>query len=143
MKPRSLRPRTLAAAVAALVAAAGATTNNSYARSPVLVDDAAPAGREAIGISPAQTTARYIVRFVEAPVAQYNSVAASRPVNGIGAIPMKMTQNGRIRLDVHSAQAVNYAQYLKQQQQKHINDNADICSPMYLMCVYIYQPQCC
>lgn len=129
MKSRSLRPRSLAVAVAALVAASGLSADRSFAISRV--DDAAGNASPAIGISGNQATARYIIRFVEQPLAQYNSVVSSKPVNGIGAIPMKTMKNGRSRLDVHSTQATNYVQYLKTQQQQHISDiNAAIHASM-------------
>ena len=119
MKSRSLRPRSLAVAVAALVAASGLSADRSFA---VARGDDARANKAAlIGISGTQGTARYIVRFVEQPLAQYNSVVASKPVNGLGAIPLKTMKNGRSRLDVHSSQAANYVQYLKTQQQQHID----------------------
>jgi len=123
MKSRSLRPRTLAVAVAALVAASGLSADRSFAGSPVYVDDAATQVKgNPVGLSATQASARYIVRFVEQPLAQYNSVVSSKPVNGIGAIPLKVMKNGRSRLDVHSSQATSYVQYLKTQQQQHVSD---------------------
>jgi hypothetical protein len=121
MKSRSLRPRTLAVTVAAIVAAAGLSADRSFAGSPVAIDDAPAANNSpAIGLT-ANSTGRYIVRFVEQPLALYNSVVASKPVNGLGAIPSKTLKNGRTRLDVHSTQAQNYVQYLKSQQQQHLD----------------------
>lgn len=64
---------------------------------------------------------RYIVRFAEAPVAEYNqSVSRGEGVAGLGAIPSKTAANGRQRLDVKSAQAVAYANYLAQRQSEHL-----------------------
>jgi hypothetical protein len=124
MKSRSFRPRTLAAAVAALVAASGLSADRSFAGSPVYVDDSGKITPNAVGISSTQVTARYIVRFVEQPLALYNSVVASKPINGISSIPLKTMPNGRSRLDVHSTQAKNYVNYLKQQQTQHLGDIA-------------------
>lgn len=64
---------------------------------------------------------RYIVRFTEEPVAEYNqSVSRGQGVAGISAIPSKTAANGRQRLDVKSAQAVAYANYLAQRQTEHL-----------------------
>src|SRR5882724_5392984 len=124
MKSRSFQPRTLAAAVAALVAASGLSVDRSFAGSPVYTDDAGQTSPSLVGLSGSQDLARYIVRFVEQPLAMYNSVAASKPVNGIGSIPSKTMKNGRTRLDVRSTQATNYVAYVKQQQTRHLSDIA-------------------
>ena len=123
MKSRSPRPRTLAVAVAALVAASGLSADRSFAGSPVYVDDSGKAGPNTVvgPSSPQGAPARYIVRFVEQPMALYNSVASSKPVSGIGAIPSKPARNGRLRLDVKSSQAIAYVQYLKDQQHQHLS----------------------
>jgi len=121
MRSRIIRLRPLASAVAA-VTIAGLAANTSFAGSPVYVDDSAKASPYTV-IGPYGTQgapARYIVRFVEKPLALYNSVVASQPVNGISSIPSKTMKNGRMRLDVHSAQATSYVQYLKDQQQQHL-----------------------
>jgi hypothetical protein len=67
---------------------------------------------------------RYIVRFAEAPLAQYNALPSNQHVAGIDAIPSKVYESGRQRLDVKSAQAVAYLNYLHQQQQQHLSDIA-------------------
>ena len=122
MKSRSLRPRNLAAAVAALVAVAGLSADDSYARSPVSVSDSSKGSNAVVGpLSKQGVPARYIVRFVEQPLAQYNDVAASKPVSGIGPIPNKIAKSGRSRLDVKSSQALAYVQYVKEQQQQHLS----------------------
>lgn len=125
MKSRTLRPRTLAVAIAALVAASGLSADKTFASSPVYTDDSGTTGQSTlVGLSGSRDMARYIVRFVELPMARYNSIAATQPVNGIGPIPLKTTTNGRTRLDVNSAQADNYIQYLTQQQTQHLSDIA-------------------
>ncbi|HEX3125625.1 MAG TPA: S8 family serine peptidase [Rhodanobacteraceae bacterium] len=72
----------------------------------------------------AGTTARYIVRFDEAPLATYNSSPSGKQVNGISHIPSKTFKNGRTRLDVGSSQAKAYVGFLKQQQNQHLSDIA-------------------
>jgi hypothetical protein len=125
MHSNSIRPRAIAAAVAALVAASGLTANSSFAVSPVLVDDATGPHPAVVGpYGNPNVAARYIVRFVEKPLAQYNSVASSKPVSGIGPVPMRTFTNGRSRLDVHSAQALAYVSYLKDQQHAHLSSIA-------------------
>ena len=121
MTSRIIRLRPLASAVAAITIA-GLAANTTFAGSPVYVDDSGKASPYTV-IGPYGTQgapARYIVRFVEKPLALYNSVVASQPVNGISSIPSKTMKNGRMRLDVHSAQATSYVQYLKDQQQQHL-----------------------
>src|SRR5579871_1733356 len=125
MHSNSIRPRAIAAAVAALVAASGLSANSSFAVSPVLVDDATGPHPAVVGpYGNPNVAARYIVRFVEKPLAQYNSVASSKPVSGIGPVPMRTFTNGRSRLDVHSAQALAYVSYLKDQQHAHLSSIA-------------------
>jgi len=98
MRSRIIRLQPLASAVAA-VTIAGLAANTSFAGSPVYVDDSAKASPYTV-IGPYGTQgapARYIVRFVEKPLALYNSVVASQPVNGISSIPSKTMKNGRMR----------------------------------------------
>ncbi|MDR3389496.1 MAG: S8 family serine peptidase [Rudaea sp.] len=122
MRSRILRLRPLAASVAVLVAAAGLSANVTFASSPVYTDDSGHLGPDTrVGLANVGT-ARYIVRFTEAPLALYNSVAASRPIAGVSSIPTKTMKNGRARLDVKSTQAVSYVNYLKGQQQQHLSD---------------------
>ena len=115
MNLRFFRPRPLAVAVASAVAAAAfvATTFASTA-----VSDA-PTARGLVGLS-ATSVSRYIVRFEEEPLATYNN--SKKAVNGMAHIPSKTFKNGRTRLDVGSAQAKSYVNYLKQQQNKHLGD---------------------
>lgn len=70
------------------------------------------------------TAPRYIVRFAEVPLAQYNSVAPAQQVNGLSSIPTRQYKNGRVRLDVHSVQAQQYVKYIAQKQQQHVSDIA-------------------
>ncbi|HET8942874.1 MAG TPA: S8 family serine peptidase, partial [Rudaea sp.] len=70
------------------------------------------------------TAPRYIVRFGEAPLAQYNSLAPAQQVNGLSSIPTRKYKNGRVRLDVHSVQAQQYVNYIVQKQQQHVSDIA-------------------
>ncbi len=124
MNPALFRLRPVALAVTALVAASGLSTDSTYASSAGYVDDSGQARANLVGVSITQESARYIVRFAEQPLALYNSVAASKPVNGISQIPFKTMSNGRSRLDVHSTQAKNYVSYVKQQQTQHLSDIA-------------------
>src|SRR5215475_3243587 len=68
------------------------------------------------GLTAQNQSVRYIVQFAEAPLASYNAGAAMKPINGIGAIPLKKFGNGRTRLDVASPPARAYVAYLQQQQ---------------------------
>lgn len=123
MSSRIVSRRSLVAAIAAVVAASGIGVEKTFAGSPVYIDDSGKASAYTV-VGPYGTQsapARYIVRFVEKPLALYNSVVSSQPVNGISAIPSKTMSSGRVRLDVHSAQALSYVQYLKQQQQQHLS----------------------
>ncbi len=120
-----IRPRTLAATISALVAVSGFTAHRLYAIALPATDDASTGHQSAlVGLSAVDAPARYIVRFEEAPLAEYNSVVGSKPVNGISSIPLKIMKNGRARLDVMSPQAKSYVQYVQQQQQLHLADIA-------------------
>lgn len=120
MMTRQLRQWPLAAAIAAAVACAGFCAGPLHAGPVRVIGDgpaAGPGTRSGLDIGPG----RYIVRFVEEPVAEYNqSVARGHGVAGIGAIPTKAAANGRRRLDVASAQATAYAGYLAQRQAEHL-----------------------
>jgi len=120
MISRLFRPRPLAVAVAAAVAAAAMSTATTFASSAV---SDSPRASGLVAVS-AGTTARYIVRFDEAPLATYNSSPSGKQVNGISHIPSKTFKNGRTRLDVGSSQAKAYVGFLKQQQNQHLSDIA-------------------
>src|SRR6185369_8875892 len=120
MNSRLFRPRPLAVAVAAAVATAALSTATTFASSAV---SDSPRASGLVAVS-AGTTARYIVRFDEAPLATYNSSPSGKQVNGIGHIPSKTFKNGRTRLDVGSSQAKAYVGFLKQQQNRHLSDIA-------------------
>lgn len=119
-----LRPRLLAATIASLLAAACFPLQSTYADSPGNIGNGPSFGGAAVvGLSGTNEPARYIVRFAEPPMALYNDAVAAKPsnaVSGIGMIPSRTYASGRTRLDVHSAQAVAYVQYLQKQQQTHL-----------------------
>jgi hypothetical protein len=82
---------------------------------------AAIAAHVSTALAADDTTSRYVVRYEEAPLAMY---AASERAQGRVAIPSKRQANGRERLDVHSAEARSYVDYLQAQQDKHFGDIA-------------------
>ena len=123
MKSERLRLRPLAAAVAASIAAFALSSPASLA-SPPINDSPRASGHVIDGPLNHAATARYIVRFAEAPVVMYNGSAIRQPVGGIGSIPLKKGHNGRLRLDVGSAQAKAYVAYLNKQQNTHLADIA-------------------
>lgn len=140
-KPTCLKPRTLAATIATLLAVAGFNVQSTDIDAPR--DPGAGAsfdGSAIVGNVGTENPARYIVRFVEPPLAMYNQALArsrSNAVTGIGEIPFKTFSNGRKRLDVSSAQAKNYVQFLQAQQQRHLGDIAfalnEAVTPLYKM----------
>lgn len=122
MHIRRVRQWPLTAAVASVIAAVGLAADGAYA-GPVRItgDEVAigPPTQSGLQIGPA----RYIVRFAEPPVAEYNASIARDPANavhGLGAIPLKTMKNGRQRLDVRSAEAGAYANFLQQRQGAHL-----------------------
>ena len=136
---RELQPRKLFVAIGAVLTTSGAAL--AHAGSPVYTDDSgSPHNVAVVGLNATNTTARYIVRFVEAPVALYNdAVAAHQSIAGFGPIPVTV-KNGHARLDVKSAQAQSYAQFLKKQQVQHVSDlQAELNLPAGFAPVYSMQ----
>ena len=66
-------------------------------------------------------TSRYVVRFGDVPLARYNAVVAT---SDSAAIPVHRLPSGRARLDVGSAAAKSYLDYLHVRQQQHLADIA-------------------
>ena len=124
MKSRFLRPKALAATIATALAGSAITAITSFATQPGVVDDAQPTAPRGNVVNLATATpVRYIVRFAEPPLAEYNIAATSgASISGIGKIPTKTMPNGRVRLDVRSAAATAYVQYVKNQQTQHLSD---------------------
>ncbi len=115
----------LAAAIASILAVGGLAAMNAGAGPVYTIDNGGPRGPAATVVLniDATQTARYIVRFKEPSLAQYNSAVSagvSKAISGIASIPTRVAKNGRQRLDVHSPAAVTYVNYLKTQQQNHL-----------------------
>ena len=64
-------------------------------------------------------TTRYLVRFAEPAL-----IAYARSSGAAETIPQKRSENGRVRLEVHSEQARNYVDYLRTRQDQHLADIA-------------------
>jgi subtilisin family serine protease len=113
MSLRLLRPRPLALAVAALVAASGLSFHHQALGHVVI-------GENGQGIGPSAATvdhsaqAKYIVRFNEAPLALYDG---SLP--GLQSVP-HVSESGRAKLDVHSDAAQAYVAYVDNTQATHV-----------------------
>ena len=103
MRSRTIRLRPLAAAVAVLTVA-GLAANATFAGSPVATDESAGSSATFSGGSPvvvndtAASTARYIVRFVEEPVAVHFAAQDGASIASGGVY--KPGKNGRAHLDV-------------------------------------------
>jgi subtilisin family serine protease len=114
MNVRNFTPRPLSAAIALLVAAAGA---GSVAAGPVVAIDGLPRGPDdhVIADSSDTTPARYFVRFSEAPLALYDGSDAQ-----LAPIPRATAKDGRRKLDTHSPQAQQYLAHLNGTQGLHL-----------------------
>ena len=124
MKARTIKKWPLAAAIASLVASAGAGV---VAAGPVVVTGDGPAkGPSTVVVANEFGTnepARYIVRFEEQPAAVYFAAqAASDPMAPSGVF--KTGKNGRAHLDVTNPTVHQYVQQLGSQQQQHLSDIA-------------------
>jgi len=69
-------------------------------------------------------TARYVVRFDEPGLGRYNGVASAAGETSANLMPLARRGNGRTRLDVHSAAAKSYVDYLRGRQDLHVADIA-------------------
>jgi hypothetical protein len=118
MKARFIMPRPLSAAIAVLVATAGATVSPAGAGPVVSIDGLAKSPGDHLVLDPAadKKPARYFVQFSEAPLALYNG---SEPQ--LAAIPRVAAKSGRKKLDVQSAQAQKYLAHLDTMQSQHMN----------------------
>jgi hypothetical protein len=117
MHARNIKVRPLSAAIAMLVAAAGAGSCSAVA-GPVLNDGvgAAKGPDPHIVLDAAATKpGRYFVQFVEAPLALYDGSDAQ-----LATIPRANGADGRRKLDSHSAQAQQYVAHLATVQAQHL-----------------------
>ena len=83
-------------------------------------------------------TARYVVRFDEPGLARYNAVVSASGGTSANLMPLKQHANGRTRLDVQSAAAKSYVDYLRSRQDQHI---ADIATNIGRIPVNVYSMQ--
>src|SRR5689334_21285705 len=67
---------------------------------------------------------RYLIRFDEIPLARYNGAAQATQGAHASMIPQRQLPSGRARLDVTSAQATAYVDYLRGRQDQHLADVA-------------------
>jgi hypothetical protein len=104
-----LRRRTVSFYAAVLLFVASTTINASAAgNAPDAMPDAS----------------RYLVRFDEPGLARYNGVVSATGGSSASLIPLKQRANGRTRLDVESAAAKSYVDYLRGRQDQHLVDVA-------------------
>lgn len=66
---------------------------------------------------------RYLVRFEETPLARYNSVAQATQGARASLIPQRQA-GGRAHLDLSSAEAMAYVDFLRERQDQHLADIA-------------------
>jgi hypothetical protein len=104
-----LRQRRVSPYAAVLLLVASATINANVAGN---VPGTTPVG------------ARYVVRFDEPGLARYNGVVSATGGSSANLLPLKQHANGRTRLDVNSAAAKSYVDYLRSRQDQHIADIA-------------------
>lgn len=118
MNGQYLKPWPLAAAIAAVVAGTGFAAAPATAGSVVITDG------PTLGTSTHTVLndrfngkkARYIVSFVEAPLALYGG-----DLPGLAAAPHKAQTDGHNKLDSHSREAVAYVDYVKSKQNEHLS----------------------
>ncbi len=114
MKYASFKPRPLTAAIVSVLAAA-AITSGSVLAGPVVSDGVkSPQGPTDPHTVLNNGPVSFIIRFVEAPLAQYDG-----GTSGIAAIPR---DSGSGRLDVNSVPAKQYLSYLASARNSHIAD---------------------
>ncbi len=78
------------------------------------------------GTTTGDVAQRYLVRFDETPLARYNSVAQATQGSQAHLIPIVRSAGGRARLDLGSAEAVSYVDYVRGRQDQHLVDIAAV-----------------